>query len=201
MPKLIEGAREAILVAAERLLLYEGYENLTIRGIASECGMAIGTVYNYFHAKDEIVFFLMREEWDRTIYAMAEASSEVLAMVADKEFSPAKSKDAKAEALGKILSILHSFTSKYKGIWRLMASATRETKSASVQSYDRTEFLSQLQEKIKTILAAGISENSPDSDGQYLDFLASFITAAFTRFAMDDTLDHAKFEAVLRKLI
>ncbi|HZU66019.1 MAG TPA: TetR/AcrR family transcriptional regulator [Ktedonobacteraceae bacterium] len=46
--------RRAILDAAAELFARQGYENTTIADIARAAGMAVGTVYLYFHNKHEI---------------------------------------------------------------------------------------------------------------------------------------------------
>ncbi len=216
MPKLIEKAREHILQCADRELAEKGYESLTMRGIASECGLAVGTVYNYFHAKDEIVFFVMRRDWD-------EAMSRIGSIADEAERSDTgASKDGAVDALLQILKNLHGFVSKYKGTWRLIASSPRESASETIRSYDRTGFISALEEKIARVLAAraeSVSHNavsfaaepagmayagnaaSPGAAHERFDFLARFVTAAFTRFAMDDDLDEASMRHTLKKLI
>ena len=52
MPKRIENLKETILQHARQILLEEGYGALTMRAVAARCGIAVGTVYNYFPAKD-----------------------------------------------------------------------------------------------------------------------------------------------------
>ncbi len=55
--KQVESARkkrEAILLAARDIFGRQGYEETTIAEIASAAGIAVGTVYLYFHNKREI---------------------------------------------------------------------------------------------------------------------------------------------------
>ncbi len=56
MPRItdVEGRREQILRAAVTVFGDRGYANATISDIASEAGVAHGTVYLYFHSKAEI---------------------------------------------------------------------------------------------------------------------------------------------------
>ena len=46
MPKIIENPEENILSAARRLVAEQGYAAVTMRAIAKECGIAVGTFYN-----------------------------------------------------------------------------------------------------------------------------------------------------------
>ena len=46
MPKIIENLRERLLVEARLQVNQLGYGQITVRGIASACGVGVGTVYN-----------------------------------------------------------------------------------------------------------------------------------------------------------
>ena len=63
MPKVIENLRENIIKCARRQLLERGYRELSIRGIAKECKIAVGTVYNYFASKEVLAAFVMLSDW------------------------------------------------------------------------------------------------------------------------------------------
>jgi TetR/AcrR family fatty acid metabolism transcriptional regulator len=55
--------REAILKAAVKIFAKKGYFNSKVSDIASEAGIADGTVYLYFKSKDEV----LRSVFDRTM--------------------------------------------------------------------------------------------------------------------------------------
>ncbi len=63
MPKIIENVREQLLCEAKRQIAERGYANTTIRSVAGECSLAVGTVYNYFKSKDMLVASFMIEDW------------------------------------------------------------------------------------------------------------------------------------------
>ncbi|MBR3310206.1 MAG: TetR/AcrR family transcriptional regulator [Solobacterium sp.] len=67
MPKLIDQAKNKILDSAERILREEGYRDLTIRKVAADCSIAIGTIYNYFPNKKDLVDSILRREWERLL--------------------------------------------------------------------------------------------------------------------------------------
>ena len=46
--------RQAIIEAARNIFAMKGYEDTTIAEIADDAGVAVGTVYLYFHNKREI---------------------------------------------------------------------------------------------------------------------------------------------------
>ncbi|NLL62731.1 MAG: helix-turn-helix transcriptional regulator [Ruminococcaceae bacterium] len=63
MPKIIENLEEKILTSAEKLLFEKGYQSMTMRGVAEDCGIAVGTVYNYYKSKDMLVAKIMLKDW------------------------------------------------------------------------------------------------------------------------------------------
>jgi AcrR family transcriptional regulator len=63
-----EATRQAILDATRKLLVERGWERVGTREIASEAGVANGTLFNYFPTKEAIVAELMAE-------ALAEANA------------------------------------------------------------------------------------------------------------------------------
>ena len=42
----------------------DGYENLSIRNVAKKCDISVGTIYNYYPTKKELVMDLMSGYWD-----------------------------------------------------------------------------------------------------------------------------------------
>lgn len=56
-------SRDSLLDAAERIVSEEGFEALSIRRLAAECGVAVGTVYNYFSSKSELVVGVIEHFW------------------------------------------------------------------------------------------------------------------------------------------
>lgn len=63
MPKILENIREKLLEEAKRQVSELGYSAMTIRSVASACGVGTGTVYNYFPSKDMLVASFMLEDW------------------------------------------------------------------------------------------------------------------------------------------
>jgi AcrR family transcriptional regulator len=63
MPKLIPDAKNNILSIAKKQLFMKGYNGLIIREVAEQCGLAVGTIYNYFSSKDMLVASIMAEDW------------------------------------------------------------------------------------------------------------------------------------------
>jgi len=70
MPKILANQREVFLENARRILAEEGYSALSIRYLAKESGVATGTLYNYFHSKEELAACIMLEDWRQTLDRM-----------------------------------------------------------------------------------------------------------------------------------
>ena len=63
MPKIIENLREKLIIEARKQVMEQGYGAMTIRSVASACGVGVGTVYNYFDSKDILIASFMIGDW------------------------------------------------------------------------------------------------------------------------------------------
>ncbi len=72
MPRIIEGLRERIISELEKLMIEEG-SDLTLRNLAGRAGVAVGTIYNYFPDKDDLLRALFQREWLQTLHRIREA--------------------------------------------------------------------------------------------------------------------------------
>lgn len=70
MPKIIENVRESLIAEAKKQVLANGFGALSIRSVAKACGIATGTVYNYFESKEMLVASFMAEDWLTTVKKM-----------------------------------------------------------------------------------------------------------------------------------
>lgn len=57
--KRLQEGQERIAAAALNLFLQSGYHNTSVREIAQKAGLSVGSVFNYFTSKEEILFFLL----------------------------------------------------------------------------------------------------------------------------------------------
>ena len=103
MPKIIDNLRNRILDSAERHLSEKGYHGLTIREIADECGIASGTVYNYFNSKEMLVATIIGNSWIETL---------------DKTDTAICDKGTVREGLLCIFDGLESFCLLYMNLWK-----------------------------------------------------------------------------------
>ena len=72
MPKIIPELREKMLSCARAHLMEDDGHDFSTRQLASECGIAAGTVYNYFSTKEEILACIMLEDWKVCLKKMQE---------------------------------------------------------------------------------------------------------------------------------
>jgi AcrR family transcriptional regulator len=62
---------EAILEAAARVLIREGYARTTTNRIAAAAGISVGSLYQYFPGKDALVVALLRRHREGMVRVLA----------------------------------------------------------------------------------------------------------------------------------
>ncbi len=73
--RLLEG-KERIAAAAAGLFLNGGYHSTSVREIAQKAGLSVGSVFNYFTSKEEILFFLFSRNQERAQDTLREQRAE-----------------------------------------------------------------------------------------------------------------------------
>ena len=102
MPKVIENPQGRILACARTMLLEQGIDHLNIRAVAAACGMAVGTVYNYYRSKDQLIASIMLEDW---LLCMREAAGDAAAACTP------------ADGLRAICRGIARFAGRYRTLW------------------------------------------------------------------------------------
>ena len=67
VPKYLGNVKEEIINTTRIMLEANGYDKLNIRDIAANSNIGIGTFYNYFKSKNEILSEVIRKEWEKTL--------------------------------------------------------------------------------------------------------------------------------------
>ena len=75
MPKIIENLEAKLIAEARRQIEAGGYSALTIRSVATACGVGVGTVYNYFPSKDALLATFMLSDWNQCMDAVSTVST------------------------------------------------------------------------------------------------------------------------------
>lgn len=63
MARIIENPEQLILSKAKEILYNEGYGKLSMRALSKACNIALGTIYNYYPTKKDLVIKMMSEYW------------------------------------------------------------------------------------------------------------------------------------------
>ena len=136
MPKVIENIKDNILDEAKRQMLSDdGYDSMTIRKVANSCGIAVGTVYNYFPSKESLAANVMLSDWQRLI---ADAVPEL------EEADP-------ADGVETVFNVISEFTDIYGKMWNKGGAI----KSASIFGGD---YHRMLVEQIKGLIGIFLKE-------------------------------------------
>lgn len=56
-------SREEIFTKAKEIVYREGVTKLSMRKLASECYLALGTLYHYFNSKEDLVVYIIEDFW------------------------------------------------------------------------------------------------------------------------------------------
>lgn len=174
MPKIIENIRERLLTEAKKQVQEFGYSAMTIRSVASACGVGIGTVYNYFPSKDMLIASFMIEDWMVCIQKISEGMKD-------------------AESVKYALYCMYQELLNYKEKYTRLFSDENAEESYAVYWLQRHRLLcEQLAEPVKkwtcnqdrvdgTFLAEFIAENmlSLTMEGKDFDLIASVILQLF----------------------
>ena len=76
MPKIIENLPQRLAEEARRQIEQSGFSAMTIRSVAKGCGVGVGTVYNYYTSKEELVATFMLSDWKDCIAAIQRCADE-----------------------------------------------------------------------------------------------------------------------------
>jgi len=63
LSRIIENPKQLILSGAKEILYNEGFNKFCMRTLSKKCGIALGTIYNYYSTKEELIIEMMTDYW------------------------------------------------------------------------------------------------------------------------------------------
>jgi AcrR family transcriptional regulator len=70
MPKVINQVEEKINNSAFRLFGENGYNNVTMKMVAQDVGISVGTLYNYYSNKEDLFLNSFKKSFDQIYFAL-----------------------------------------------------------------------------------------------------------------------------------
>lgn len=192
--RLQEG-KDRIASAAISLFLVDGYHNTSVREIAQKAGLSVGSVFNYFISKEEILFFLLSYSQSRAERMLQEQRAEFERLKRD-ETSP---RDI-------FLHVYERYAALTDELRRYTVLAYQETKSLT--KAERKRFLEgeeRIQSFYEGIIAYGVEQGAFPAGNIHLKAHCLLVLAqswavrhwALTSFTkLDDYLEPLKTLAV-----
>ena len=133
MPKILTNVKDDICRITRQMMADEGYENLNIRAVAGKCGIGMGTIYNYYHSKEEIVAEIVLNDWNVILRCMDQANRNGREPMARLE---------------SIFGHLQGFIAGFHGTWVQMSMASGKSPDQARVRCRRHDFRHQLAERI-----------------------------------------------------
>ncbi len=193
--KRLQQGKDRIASAAISLFLLDGYHNTSVREIAQKAGLSVGSVFNYFISKEEILFFLLSYSQSRAEGMLQEQRAEFERLKQD-ETSPRKL----------FLCVYERYAALTDELRRYAVLAYQETKSLT--RTERKRFLEgeeRIQNFFEDIIAHGVEQGAFPAGNIHLKAHCLLVLAqswavrhwALTSFTkLDDYLEPLKTLAV-----
>lgn len=180
LPKILDNPKEEILKHAREIVLNEGSETLTMRKVSQLSGIAVGTLYNYFPTKRDLIIQLMENYW----YDYLNAVDEI-----DK-----KEEDFYKKLL-QIYKSLEMFVQTFLDVW--VKNSSSEYSEDGIKR--KMGFMEKLNERMETIL---MKEQDKGRVRLFLDphTMAKFLLLNFYMMAQMKHFEYEHFEEIIKKL-
>jgi len=186
MGKILEDPKQLILNTAKNILYTEGYSSLTIRSVAKTCNLAVGTIYNYYPSKKELVVEMMLEYWNEC-FRVFDAIIDLNEPLYEKLF--------------KMFTELNTFISTFKEVW-LKTSNFQHDESAGSEIEKEYLYMEMLANKIKALLIAESLKKDTKISIKIDPYeLAKFILMNFITMIQMPLFKYSSFEGILKQLL
>ncbi|WP_332559103.1 TetR/AcrR family transcriptional regulator [Clostridium sp.] len=152
--------KERILSSAKEIALREGMTKIDIRSVAKNCGIASGTVYNYFPSKGDLLASVIQDFWEDAFQNIDWRS------FAHNDFYT---------NLEKIYNILNEYLNKFKENW-LEELSLLKTHEKQLGRQKQNEYFKIISNRIITMMDMDhIVRNYPWSEEISKEKMAEFI--------------------------
>jgi AcrR family transcriptional regulator len=181
VPKVLDNPREVILNHARDIVLNEGYENLTIREVSKNSGISVGTIYNCFLTKKDLILQLIEDYWQECLEAVDEI---------DKDEPDLFLK------LFKIYEKFNSFFETFKEGW-IRNSTSGHGENGLIR---KKNFLEKFIKKVEEIL---IEFQNNNSINLFLEpyIISKFLILNFSMMAQFKDFEYTDFEKIIKKVL
>jgi AcrR family transcriptional regulator len=186
--RLRESTSTAILDAAEAVGAVDGLAGMTLQAVAQRAGIAVGTIYNYFDDRSELIaalFARRREEFVKAMDASAKAHAR-------------EGFDGQLEALVRV--VLHFFDSR-RAFLRLALEAHDEPSVIKkADDTSRRATMNQLTAHAERVVRVGTKEKRLRDDGAHLfaTALVAVLKGVLFARAEAETKLEAETEAIVQ---
>ena len=180
---------DRIIEAATRLFREQGYETVKMEAIAAAAEVAIGTIYNYYRNKGDLLVAIVSLEVEEVL----KAGEQVIA-------NPPASAEAAVDALvGGYVE--HSLSYLSKEMWRqAMAISTTQPSSPFGETYAALDvaLARQTYELLERLQALGLLSRKADAEGLG-EVIFNNTNMNFIVFVKTEAMEMAELRALLRR--
>jgi AcrR family transcriptional regulator len=186
MPKIIENPTAIILEHAGQILAQQGYEALSMRAIAKSCGIATGTIYNYFPTKRELLLQMMTDYWEIHFAVIDNVSASGEDLFARLKY---------------IFDIMEKFVFRFQDVWAGMRQENENINGAE-DIHHSHDYMRRLIEKVEMVLISE-EQHHPSAYNFPLSAkeLASFIIQNQLILCHMKNFPNSSWELLLRKVL
>jgi len=184
LSRLIENPKQLILTKAKEILYKEGYNKFSMRSLSKKCDIALGTIYNYYSTKDELLIEMMTDYWKEHLYILQDIVN---------------SDDTVYIKLNEMFNKLSIFIKTFKGIW-LKPEFYQKPAYVKKSLIQENIYMDKLVIIIEAVLLKGIEKNK---NSLKLDSYetAKFILMNYITMIQMPFFKYSSFEMFLKELI
>ncbi|WP_048602110.1 TetR/AcrR family transcriptional regulator [Rubeoparvulum massiliense] len=185
MARMIENPRQLIMEHAKEIMYKEGYKKLSMRNVAKSCKIALGTIYNYYPTKADLVTEMMEEYWIEYFHTLKQSTTQRLDL-----FSRLK----------QVYMELSKFLNTFKEVW--LSADLYDTPESLKKSLEREDIY---MEKLVRFVESILLEEEKSNPSFHLRFssyeIATFIVANFITIIQMPFFKYESFEKLLKEVL